>query len=138
LTVAVVDDHWPREAAFKKGDDMGAFTDFDRYDGLGLVDLVRTGDVRSSELAEEAISRIETRNPQINAIATLPFDTEQWMLAFMTILAGETQSDIRSASAWAGRLLGFKDFEASTYIAGLLGSAWSAADYASAAKYLQA
>jgi amidase len=55
----------------------------------------------------------------------------------MTILAGETQSDIRSASALAGRPLGFKDFEASTYSAGLLGSAWSAADYASAAKYLQ-
>ena len=69
--------------------------------------------------------------------ATLPFDKEQWLLAFMTILAGETQSDIRSASALAGRPLGFKDFEASTYSAGLLGSAWSAADYASAAKYLQ-
>ena len=69
--------------------------------------------------------------------ATLPFDKEQWLLAFMTILAGETQSDIRSASALAGRPLGFKDFEPSTYIAGLLGSAWSAADYASAAKYLQ-
>ena len=64
LTV-VVDDHWPGEAAFKKGDDMGAFTDFDRYDGLGLAQLVRAGEVRSSELVEEAISRIETRNPQI-------------------------------------------------------------------------
>jgi hypothetical protein len=74
LTV-VVDDHWPGEAAFKKGDDMGAFTDFDRYDGLGLADLVRTGEVRSSELVEEAISRIETRNPQINAIVFKTFES---------------------------------------------------------------
>jgi hypothetical protein len=37
--------------------------------------------------------------------------------------------DIRSAGVLAGRPLGFKDFEPSTYIAGLLGSAWSAAGY---------
>lgn len=70
--------------------------------------------------------------------ATLPFDKEQWLLAFMTIVAGETQSDIRRASELAGRPLGFKDFEPATYIAGLLGDAWSAGDYASAVKYLQA
>jgi amidase len=87
-----------------------------------------------SEIDSEAVIRLGHEIVE----ATLPFDKEQWLLAFMTILAGETQSDIRSASALAGRPLGFKDFEPSTYIAGLLGSAWSAADYASAAKHLQA
>ena len=69
--------------------------------------------------------------------ATLPFDKERWLRAFMTIVAGETESDIRSASELVGHPLGFKDLEPSTYLAGLLGGAWSAADYASAAKYLQ-
>jgi hypothetical protein len=75
VTVAVVVDHWPGKAAFKKGDYMGAFADFDRYDGLGLAQLVRTGEVKSSELVEEAISRIETRNPQINAIVFKTFES---------------------------------------------------------------
>lgn len=69
--------------------------------------------------------------------ATPPFDKEPWLLAFMTIVAGETRSDIRSASALVRRPLGFKDFELFTFLAGLLGDAWSAADYASAAKHLQ-
>jgi hypothetical protein len=75
LTFTVVDDHWPGKAAFKKEDDMGAFADFDRYDGLGLAQLVRTGEVRSSELVEEAISRIVARNPQINAVVVKTFES---------------------------------------------------------------
>jgi Amidase len=75
VTVAVVVDHWPGKAAFKKGDDMGVFADFDRYDGLGLARLVRMGEVRSSELVEEAISRIETRSPQINTIVFKTFES---------------------------------------------------------------
>jgi amidase len=51
------------------------FADFDRYDGLGLAQLVRRGEVRSSELVEEAISRIETRNPQINAVVFKTFES---------------------------------------------------------------
>jgi hypothetical protein len=33
---------------------MGAFTDFNRYDGLGLADLVRTGEVRSNAKTRSA------------------------------------------------------------------------------------
>jgi amidase len=69
--------------------------------------------------------------------ATLSFEKEPWLRAFMTIVAGETESDIRSASEMVGHPLGFKDLEPSTYLAGLLGGGWSAGDYASAAKYLQ-
>jgi amidase len=69
--------------------------------------------------------------------ATPPFDPEPWLLAFMTIVAGETSSGIAEASKTAGRKLGFADFEAATYVVGLLGHAWSAGDYTSAANYLQ-
>jgi amidase len=69
--------------------------------------------------------------------ATPPFDPEPWLIAFMTIVAGETSSGIAEASKTAGRKLGFADFEAATYVVGLLGQAWSAGDYTSAANYLQ-
>jgi amidase len=69
--------------------------------------------------------------------ATPPFDREPWLMAFMTIIAGETFCDIAQASKQAGRNLGFADFEAATYVIGLLGQTWSAGEYASAMNYLQ-
>jgi len=47
---------------------MSGFKEYDRYDGLGLAELVRKREVKPSELVEEAISRIERLNPQINAV----------------------------------------------------------------------
>ena len=47
---------------------MSGFSDYDKYDGLGLAELVRKKEVKPSELVEEAISRIERLNPQLNAI----------------------------------------------------------------------
>jgi amidase len=44
------------------------FTDYDKYDGLGLADLVRRQQVKPVELVEEAISRIEKLNPRLNAV----------------------------------------------------------------------
>ena len=45
-----------------------AFSDYDKYDGLGLAELIRKKKVSPGELVEEAISRIETHNPKINAV----------------------------------------------------------------------
>ena len=45
-----------------------AFSDYGNYDGLGLAELVRKKKVSPVELVEEAISRIETHNPKINAV----------------------------------------------------------------------
>ncbi len=44
------------------------FGDYDKYDGLGLAELVRKKQVKPAELVEEAISRIENLNPQLNAV----------------------------------------------------------------------
>jgi amidase len=44
------------------------FSDYDKYDGLGLAGLVRQKQVKPVELVEEAISRIERLNPQLNAV----------------------------------------------------------------------
>ena len=47
---------------------MSDFGDYDKYDGLGLAELVRKKEVKPSQLVEEAISRIERLNPQLNAV----------------------------------------------------------------------
>ena len=45
-----------------------AFSDYDKYDGLGLAELVKKKQVKPIELVEEAINRIEKLNPQLNAV----------------------------------------------------------------------
>jgi len=47
---------------------MSGFSDYDKYDGLGLAELVHKKEVKPGELVEEAISRIERLNPQVNAV----------------------------------------------------------------------
>lgn len=47
---------------------MGPFSEYARYDGLGLADLVRTRQVQPIELVEAAIAAIERFNPQLNAL----------------------------------------------------------------------
>jgi amidase len=45
-----------------------AFKEYATFDGLGLAELVAKGDVTPVELVEEAIARIEKRNPVLNAV----------------------------------------------------------------------
>ena len=47
---------------------MSGFSEYDKCDGLGLAELVRKKEVKPSDLVEEAISRIEKLNPQLNAV----------------------------------------------------------------------
>lgn len=47
---------------------MTRFSDYEKYDGLGLAALVREKKVSALELCEEAISRIDAINPKINAV----------------------------------------------------------------------
>jgi amidase len=51
-----------------------AFTEYSEYDGLGLAELVRKGEVSPAELVEEAIARIERHNPVLNAVVYKAYD----------------------------------------------------------------
>ncbi|MBN1177472.1 MAG: amidase [Dehalococcoidales bacterium] len=48
---------------------------YDKYDGLGLAELVKKNQVKPTELVEEAISRIEKLNPQLNAVVHKMYDS---------------------------------------------------------------
>jgi len=50
------------------------FAEYDEYDGLGLAELVRRGDVSARELALSAIERIDALNPKINAVIHTLYD----------------------------------------------------------------
>ena len=60
---------------------MSPFPDYHKYDGLGLAELVRQQQVSAAELVEEAIRRIETNNPRINAVVTRMFDAARATVA---------------------------------------------------------
>jgi amidase/6-aminohexanoate-cyclic-dimer hydrolase len=47
---------------------MGQFAEYDRYDALGLAELVRRKEVSANELLDTAIARAERLNPRLNAI----------------------------------------------------------------------
>lgn len=47
---------------------MAGFKEYDRYDGLGLAELIKKGEVSQGMVCEAAISRIEALNPGINAV----------------------------------------------------------------------
>ena len=53
---------------------MSVFPEYHRYDGLGLAELVRTKQITSGELVQEAIIRIERHNPRLNAVIYTMFD----------------------------------------------------------------
>lgn len=54
---------------------MTGFKEYDRYDALGLAELVKSKAVTPAELCEEAIRRIEAVNPKINAVIHPMFDS---------------------------------------------------------------
>jgi len=51
-----------------------AFSEYSKYDGLGLAELVRKKKVSPLELVEEAITRIETHNSKLNAVVLPLFE----------------------------------------------------------------
>ena len=53
---------------------MPVFKEYDRYDGLGLAELIRTRQVSPAEVCTEAIGRIQRLNPTVNAVVTPMFD----------------------------------------------------------------
>jgi amidase/6-aminohexanoate-cyclic-dimer hydrolase len=55
--------------------------DLDRYDALGLGELVRRGEVSAEALLDRAIARVEAVNPQINAVVLKHYDEARAQLA---------------------------------------------------------
>jgi amidase len=53
---------------------MAVFAEYDRYDALGLAQLVRDKEVSAAELLEAAIARVEAGNPRVNAIVHKLYD----------------------------------------------------------------
>jgi Asp-tRNA(Asn)/Glu-tRNA(Gln) amidotransferase A subunit family amidase len=60
---------------------MAGFSEYERYDGLGLAGLVKAGHVTPEELLEAAIARVEARNPAVNAVTMPLHDYAQRALA---------------------------------------------------------
>lgn len=48
--------------------------DYDRYDAMGLADLVRTRRVSAQELLDAAIARTEAVNPRVNAVVAQHYE----------------------------------------------------------------
>jgi Asp-tRNA(Asn)/Glu-tRNA(Gln) amidotransferase A subunit family amidase len=48
--------------------------DYEKYDGLGLADLVRRKETTPEDLLEAAITRTEKRNPELNAVVIPMFE----------------------------------------------------------------
>jgi amidase len=55
--------------------------ELDRYDALGLAELVRKRETTGEALLERAISRVEAINPQINAVVLKHYDLARRQLA---------------------------------------------------------
>jgi amidase len=55
--------------------------DYERFDGLGLAELVKTRQVSARELLHAAIERVERRNPSINAVVNRLFDEAEATIA---------------------------------------------------------
>ena len=53
---------------------MGGFSEYEKYDALGLAELVRRKEVTPGELLEAAIERVEARNPAVNAVVMKLYD----------------------------------------------------------------
>jgi Asp-tRNA(Asn)/Glu-tRNA(Gln) amidotransferase A subunit family amidase len=53
---------------------MSGFADYERYDALGLADLVRRRRVTPTELLDAAIERVEARNGAVNAVVLELYD----------------------------------------------------------------
>jgi len=62
------------------------------------------------------------------------YDYAELAMAFMTMIAGQTRNDIRDTAALVGKRPARGDFELLTWMLGLLGDAFTAADYVHATR----
>jgi amidase len=60
---------------------MRLFPEFEKYDGLGLAELVRLQEIKAAEVLETVIERIEALNPKVNAVVTKMYDRARAAIA---------------------------------------------------------
>ncbi len=51
-----------------------AFKEYEKYDGIGLSELIKKKEVTPNEVLESAIAKIEKLNPRLNAVITKMYD----------------------------------------------------------------
>ncbi len=56
-----------------------AFAEYDRYDAIGLAELIRNKDITALEAVDEAIARTERLNPKLNAVVFKAYDRAREM-----------------------------------------------------------
>ena len=49
---------------------MAAFKEYGKYDAVGLAELVKSGEVTTEELLEEALERMRALQPELNVVVT--------------------------------------------------------------------
>ncbi len=59
---------------WKRRIEMAVFKEYEDYDGMGIAELIRNGEVSTREVLEAAIETIERINPKINAVITKMYD----------------------------------------------------------------
>jgi amidase len=60
---------------------VAGFAEYEAYDGLGLAELVRQGQVSPDELLDAAIERVEARNGAVNAVIGRAYDRARESIA---------------------------------------------------------
>ncbi|KJS32484.1 MAG: hypothetical protein VR64_06025, partial [Desulfatitalea sp. BRH_c12] len=60
---------------------MGACDAYEKFDAVGLAELVRRGETTPIELLEAAIERVTTRNPRLNAVVHCMYDEARQRIA---------------------------------------------------------
>lgn len=60
---------------------MRILSDFEKYDGCRLADLVRRRQVKAIELLEAVIERVEALNPKVNAVVTRMYEQARAAIA---------------------------------------------------------
>jgi amidase len=84
----------------------------------------------------DAAKLLETLGHHVEEAAP-PVDRGAFSQAFVTMLTGELRADIQDAENAMGRKATWRDMEPAAWALGLLGRRVSAAEYASAVRYLQ-
>ena len=84
----------------------------------------------------DAAKLLETLGHHVEEAAP-PVDRGAFSRAFVTMLTGELRADIQDAEDAMGRKATWRDMEPAAWSLGLLGQRVSAAEYASAVRYLQ-